>query len=102
MKLRPTRIIDLETKIKEIQAEKEKYNLPETKEEFAKLRDTEKQLIEFLNQEEKKWNEYLKQYGISEISRLCLRVKNGKLEVLIEQANGAFVLADGTKKLESD
>src|SRR5690349_20138995 len=102
MRLIPKEIIELENKIEEIKLEKNKVIKSQKSEEAASLRNTEKRLQEELEKAQLDWTEYLKGKGVTEVNRLCLRVNNGKLEVLIEQSDGTLILNDGTQKLEND
>lgn len=102
MKLVPREIVDLENKIEEIKIEKNKVVRSQRFEEAASLRDTEKRLGEELEKAKSEWNQYLKEKGVSQVNRLCLRVNNGKLEILVEQSDGTLILNDGTQKLEND
>ena len=56
----PKNIIDIEKKIEEIKEEKNRVVRSQKYEEAAKLRDTERQLIEQLELEKKKWEEETK------------------------------------------
>jgi len=102
MKLVPKEIVELENKIEEIKLEKIKVIKSQRFEEAASLRDSEKRLQEELEKAQSEWNQYLKEKGITQVNRLCLRINNGKLEVLIEQSDGTLILNDGTQKLEND
>jgi len=102
MRLIPKEIIELENKIEEIKLKKNKVAKSQRFEEAASLRDTEKRLQEELEKAQSEWTNYLKGKGVTEVNRLCLRVNNGKLEVLIEQSDGTLILNDGTQKLEND
>src|SRR2546421_390784 len=64
----PKNILDLETKVQEIKVEKNKVVRSQKYEEAAKLRDTEKQLIEQLDAAKKQWEEETKthRYTVTE------------------------------------
>lgn len=102
MRLLPSNIIELEKKIEDVKVEKNKVVRSQKFEEAASLRDTEKRLQKELEKATLEWDEYLSKMGVTEISRFCIRVNDGKLEILIEQSNGTYVLADGTQKLENE
>ncbi len=58
----PKNILDLETKVQEIKVEKNKVVRSQKYEEAAKLRDTEKQLLEQLDTAKKQWEEETKSH----------------------------------------
>ena len=58
----PKNILDLETKVSEIKVEKNKVVRSQKYEEAAKLRDTEKQLLEQLDSAKKLWEEETKSH----------------------------------------
>ncbi|MEQ9188884.1 MAG: ATP-dependent Clp protease ATP-binding subunit [Cryomorphaceae bacterium] len=58
----PEAIIDIEKKIEDIKEEKNRVVRSQRYEEAAKLRDTERQLIEELDREKKKWEEETKNH----------------------------------------
>jgi ATP-dependent Clp protease ATP-binding subunit ClpC len=58
----PKNILDLETKVQEIKVEKNKVVRSQKYEEAAKLRDTEKQLLEQLDSAKKQWEEETKSH----------------------------------------
>ncbi len=58
----PKNILDLETKVSEIKVEKNKVVRSQKYEEAAKLRDTEKQLLEQLDAAKKQWEEETKSH----------------------------------------
>ncbi len=58
----PQAVIDIEKKIEDIKEEKNKVVRSQRYEEAAKLRDTERQLIEQLETEKKKWEEETKNH----------------------------------------
>ncbi len=72
-------------------------------EEFGKHKDKERQLIEALDQAKKEWNEESDEFGIHNVNRLCLRIRNGKIEVLFQQeSGGTYIYSDGRVQLENE
>jgi hypothetical protein len=102
MKLVPKHITELKRELEQIKIDKNKVVRAQKYEEAAKLRDLEKPIEMELATAEEEWNNYMAEKGITEFDRLCLRFRNGVLEVLIEQSNGTLILHDGSQKFENE